>query len=86
MSVTQPPPVDDAKLQEAEMAAARQMMDGKLVKKTRPRRTVDYTGGVGRWGLVSYHQYHISSSIMHNVYRTVTKTPSKSNICTLLEA
>lgn len=60
--------MDDAKLQEAEMAAARQMMDGKLVKKTRPRRTVDYTGGVGRWGLVSYHQYHISSSIMHNVY------------------
>ena len=45
--------MDDMKLQELEMAAARQMMDGKIVKKTRPRRTVDYNGGLGRWGLVS---------------------------------
>lgn len=49
----QPPPMDDVKVQELEMASARQMMDGKLIKKTRPRRTVDYNGGMGRWALVS---------------------------------
>ena len=47
----QPPPVDDAKV-EQELAAARQMADGKAVKKTRPRRTVDFNGGMGRWALV----------------------------------
>lgn len=52
LSEPQPPPMDDVKLQELEMAAARQMMDGKIVKKTRPRRTVDYNGGLGRWALV----------------------------------
>ncbi|KAF7965133.1 hypothetical protein HWV62_45525 [Athelia sp. TMB] len=45
----QPPPMDDLKQQELEMAAARQMADGKVVKKTRPRRTVDYTSDLGRW-------------------------------------
>lgn len=50
----QPPPNDDAKTQELEMAAARQMMDGKIVKKTRPRRTVDFNGSLGRWALVSF--------------------------------
>lgn len=45
--------MDDIKQQELEMAAARQMMDGKVVKKTRPRRTVDYTSGLGRWANVS---------------------------------
>ena len=49
----QPPPQDDAKVQEQELANARQVMDGKMVKKTRPRRTVDYNGGMGRWVLVS---------------------------------
>lgn len=49
----QPPPVDDGKLQELELANARQVIDGKLIKKTRPRRTVDYNGGMGRWALVS---------------------------------
>ncbi|KAF8481418.1 WD40-repeat-containing domain protein [Gautieria morchelliformis] len=34
------------------MAAQRQLMDGKALKKTRPRRTVDYAGGMGRWALV----------------------------------
>ncbi|KAK7434047.1 pre-mRNA cleavage and polyadenylation factor (CPF) complex subunit [Stygiomarasmius scandens] len=48
----QPPPTDDAKAQEQEMAYARQFMDGKLIKKTRPRRTVDYNGGLGRWNLM----------------------------------
>ena len=52
LSAPQPPPVDDAKLQEVEMANARQASDGKQIKKTRPRRTVDYNGGLGRWALV----------------------------------
>ena len=37
-----------------EMAMARQAMDGKVVKKVRPRRTVDYGGPMGRWALVSH--------------------------------
>ncbi|TFK34881.1 WD40-repeat-containing domain protein [Crucibulum laeve] len=48
----QPPPQDEGKILEAEMANARQMVDGKLIKKTRPRRTVDYNGGLGRWALL----------------------------------
>ncbi|THU98579.1 WD40 repeat-like protein [Dendrothele bispora CBS 962.96] len=48
----QPPPTDDAKIHEQEMAYARQFMDGKVIKKTRPRRTVDYNGGMGRWNLM----------------------------------
>ncbi|KAK7040788.1 pre-mRNA cleavage and polyadenylation factor (CPF) complex subunit [Paramarasmius palmivorus] len=45
----QPPPTDDAKTTELELAYARQFADGKVIKKTRPRRTVDYNGGLGRW-------------------------------------
>ncbi|KAG6813418.1 hypothetical protein H0H92_011397 [Tricholoma furcatifolium] len=52
LSDPQPPPQDDGKLQELELANARQMLDGKLIKKTRPRRTVDYNGGMGRWALL----------------------------------
>ncbi|TFK69647.1 WD40 repeat-like protein [Pluteus cervinus] len=52
LSAPQPPPQDDNKAQEMEMASARQMMDGKVIKKTRPRRTVDYNGGMGRWSLL----------------------------------
>ncbi|KAG7093587.1 hypothetical protein E1B28_007253 [Marasmius oreades] len=48
----QPPPTDDSKTQELELAYARQFMDGKVIKKTRPRRTVDYNGGLGRWFLL----------------------------------
>ena len=49
----QPPPTDDSKQHDLEMAAARQLIDGKAFKKVRPRRTVDYFAGVGRWTLVS---------------------------------
>lgn len=49
----QPPPVDQDKMKELELAAQRQLLDGKALKKTRPRRTVDYSGGLGRWALVS---------------------------------
>lgn len=47
----QPPPTDDSK-HDLEMAAARQLIDGKAFKKVRPRRTVDYFAGVGRWTLL----------------------------------
>ena len=53
LSEPQPPPQDDGKIIEQEMASARQMLDGKIIKKTRPRRTVDYNGTLGRWALVS---------------------------------
>jgi polyadenylation factor subunit 2 len=52
LSEPQPPPQDENRILEAELANARQMIDGKLIKKTRPRRTVDYNGGMGRWLLV----------------------------------
>ncbi|KAF8638812.1 hypothetical protein AX17_001870 [Amanita inopinata Kibby_2008] len=52
LSLPQPPPQDDGKLQEQELMNARQTLDGKMIKKTRPRRTVDYNGGMGRWSLI----------------------------------
>lgn len=53
LSGPQPPPADDVKLNELEMLANARQLDGKLIiKKTRPRRTVDYNGGMGRWELV----------------------------------
>ena len=53
LQAPQPPPTDDSKQHDLEMAAARQLIDGKAFKKVRPRRTVDYFAGVGRWTLVS---------------------------------
>ena len=53
LQIPQPPPTDDTKQHDLEMAAARQLIDGKAFKKVRPRRTVDYFAGVGRWTLVS---------------------------------
>ena len=50
----QPPVVDDQRIQDLELAVQRQLLDGKALKKTRPRRTVDYAGGMGRWALVCY--------------------------------
>lgn len=50
----QPPPVDEQRTEIAQ-AAARQLLDGKALKKTRPRRTVDYGGSMGRWILVRSH-------------------------------
>ncbi|KAJ7611655.1 WD40-repeat-containing domain protein [Roridomyces roridus] len=52
LSAPQPPPIDDAtRMQELE-ANARQFAEGKPIKKTRPRRTVDYNGSLGRWALL----------------------------------
>ena len=48
----QPPVVDDQRILDLELAVQRQLLDGKALKKTRPRRTVDYAGGMGRWALV----------------------------------
>lgn len=47
------PPEEEPNMAEIEMAAARQSMDGRPIKKTRPRRTVDFNGSMGRWHLVS---------------------------------
>ena len=49
----QPPVIDDQRIQDLELAVQRQVLDGKCLKKTRPRRTVDYAEGMGRWSLVS---------------------------------
>ncbi|KAI9508815.1 WD40-repeat-containing domain protein, partial [Russula earlei] len=48
----QPPVVDDQRVHDLELAVQRQLLDGKALKKTRPRRTVDYAGGMGRWALL----------------------------------
>jgi polyadenylation factor subunit 2 len=53
---SQPPIVDDQRIHDLELAVQRQLLDGKALKKTRPRRTVDYAGGMGRWALVCGHQ------------------------------
>lgn len=52
LQLPQPPVVDDQRIQDLELAVQRQLLDGKALKKTRPRRTVDYAGGMGRWALV----------------------------------
>ncbi|KAF8898228.1 WD40-repeat-containing domain protein [Gymnopilus junonius] len=52
LSEPQPPPQEHGQVMEQELANARQSIDGKIIKKTRPRRTVDYNGGVGRWALL----------------------------------
>lgn len=44
---------------------ARQLMDGKTVKKVRPRRTVDYGGPMGRWALVSTLAAHSNPSMIY---------------------
>ncbi|KAI0699649.1 WD40-repeat-containing domain protein [Cytidiella melzeri] len=51
LSTPVPPPLDDM-THEQEMAALRQAMDGRPVKKVRPRRTVDYGGAMGRLTLL----------------------------------
>ncbi len=41
-------------------AMAHQNVDGKVIKKTRPRRTVDYGDGMGRRILVRLQSYHVA--------------------------
>ncbi|KZV70788.1 WD40 repeat-like protein [Peniophora sp. CONT] len=46
-----PPPPDENRL-DMEAAVERGQVDAKALKKLRPRRTVDYAGGIGRWNLL----------------------------------
>ncbi|KZT36210.1 WD40 repeat-like protein [Sistotremastrum suecicum HHB10207 ss-3] len=48
LSPPQPPAQDDTRSAELELAVQKQLIDVKVLKKTRPRRTVDYMGGIGR--------------------------------------
>ncbi len=57
LEIPNPPPAEDPKALEMDMA--RQLADGKPVKKVRPRRTVDYGGAMGRWTLVSSNVLHV---------------------------
>lgn len=54
----QRPAIDEGKDIDLSLALARQNLDAKMIKKTRPRRTVDYGGGMGRWILVRLLQRH----------------------------
>jgi polyadenylation factor subunit 2 len=64
----QQPVVDDQRIHDLELAVQRQLLDGKALKKTRPRQTVDYAGGMGRWALVCqclnlcYHELVLTGS------------------------
>ena len=62
LSTPPPAPVDETTVDQ-EIAMARQAMEGKVVRKVRPRRTVDYGGPMGRWTLVS-------------IFRITTGSPS----------
>ena len=70
-------------MQEQELANARQVMDGKMIKKTRPRRTVDYNGGMGRWVLVS--RTRLAYVRMHIIYNVDAETSPKLNLRATLE-
>ncbi|KAJ3545051.1 hypothetical protein NM688_g5675 [Phlebia brevispora] len=51
LSTPPPAPVDETTVDQ-EVAMARQALEGKVVRKVRPRRTVDYGGPMGRWTLL----------------------------------
>ncbi|KAG8967051.1 pre-mRNA cleavage and polyadenylation factor (CPF) complex subunit [Tulasnella sp. 419] len=46
------PPPPDIERQQQEEAAQKLGMDGKAIKKAKPRRTVDYGGELGRWAMI----------------------------------
>jgi hypothetical protein len=77
----QPPPQDDAKQREIEMATARQLMDGKALKRIRPRRTVDYGGSMGRWELVRDESQRPRTGI--DDLHPASKTSSEPDVCAL---
>lgn len=82
LSPPQPPPTDEGKIQDGD---ARQMLDGKLIKKTRPRRTVDYNGGMGRWALVRL----VTVDLQRASYRSAmvdAETTAQPIPCTLFKA
>ena len=59
----QPPVIDDQRIHDLELAVQRQLLDGKALKKTRPRRTVDYAGAMGRWALVCPYLNFVSRAV-----------------------
>jgi len=83
LQAPQPPPTDDSKQHDLEMAAARQLIDGKAFKKVRPRRTVDYFAGVGRWTLVSSR---VSYQRRDLIWTAVTQDVVESAVPTIYEA
>ena len=90
LSSPQPPPQDEnaisklAELQSSLGAGAGSgagvnpaLLDGKILKKTRPRRTVDYNGGLGRLMLVCFFNLeHLETN-----ERVAEKTPSQPDLC-----
>ena len=83
LQAPQPPPTDDSRRHDQEMAAARQLVDGKAFKKVRPRRTVDYFAGVGRWTLVSSRSVRVSCVISR---ATATQDVDESAVSAVHEA
>jgi len=83
LQAPQPPPTDDSKQHDQEMAAARQLIDGKAFKKVRPRRTVDYFAGVGRWTLVGSRTSHWRRNLTRTI---VTQDVIESTMSTVHEA
>jgi hypothetical protein len=71
----QAPVIDDQRIQDLELAVQRQLLDGKALKKTRPRRTVDYAGGMGRWALVCYVSLHGPVSDSFEQFRKLQPNP-----------
>ena len=88
----QPPIIDDQRIQDLELAVQRQLLDGKALKKTRPRRTVDYAGGMGRWALVCCISFYLDSvsdplssfarcNQIHDMYPIYGQVPHISLTC-----
>ena len=63
------------------IAMARNVMDGKALKKTRPRRTVDYGAMIGRWILVRI--YILIILLLLSTFGNVLepKVATESEIC-----
>ena len=83
LSAPQPPPTEEGKFQDID---SRQMLDGKLIKKTRPRRTVDYNGGMGRWALVRLVIVDLQPLANFQSAMAGAKTTAEPVVCTLFKA
>ena len=85
LSTPAPAPVDETTVDQ-EIAMARQAMEGKVVRKVRPRRTVDYGGPMGRWTLVSVRLCPSDCSAYPVCYLAVAEDATKPKIHTLSSA
>jgi hypothetical protein len=54
---------DDQRIHCLELAVESQLLDGKAMKKTRPRRIIDYAGGMICWALV-YSYLNLATSTL----------------------